>query len=118
MNRRSLAALIIQDWLDVDHRRAVDGFQVVYLHPAPLLDFKHLHSMEPDRIRSVRRARVENSSDGILRVVPRTHFHNVAFGPMQPCQHDNFRSRSDSLESVNELRIDRQPGLRSALKRL
>src|SRR5215510_10920514 len=67
----------LQQRLDVDHRRAVDGFDRADAQPVPL-NRTHDHGMQAERIRPVWRSRREHTRQPSAWIRSWMHLQNVA----------------------------------------
>ena len=95
---------------DVEDRGAVERLEMANAKPAPV-DRDNLHRMEPDRVRAVGRARVEDSLNGIGRVAARVYPQDITSGAIEPREDDDLISRPDTVEALEHIWFDHQPGI-------
>lgn len=98
-----ISAAVAQHRLDVNHRRAVDGFEWRDLQLAPG-DPQNGHAVQPEGIRPVRRPRREDSRERNALVRSRVHLQNVASGLVKPRDEDDFGGGPEFLADLTMLR--------------
>src|SRR6266508_626712 len=84
--------------LDVDDRRAVDGFNWSDAQAVPV-DPAHGDGMETQRVRPVRRSRGKHTGERIPFVGSWVDSKDVATGPVKPRDHDDLVANGKALES-------------------
>ena len=108
MNRLQWCGLAIKDWLDVDHRSAIDCLNSLHLDEPASVYAKDLGAVKTYRIGPVGGTGREYSRKASLSA--RIHFQRRTPRFMQPCQHPNVLPGLNPIEPFNELRIDFQRG--------
>src|SRR5262249_6748816 len=102
-----------EDRLDVDDRRPVDCFEVAHSDPRSL-NGGDLHAVQSDRIRTVGRARAEDTLQRPRGVSARVHTQDVATCPVKPGYDEDVVGRTKILEPLHHLRLEDQPSRRGA----
>src|ERR1700756_746262 len=103
--------------LDVDHRGSVDHFDGADPQPV-FLNLPYGYEMDPDRIRTVRRARCKHAGQWALWVRTRMNLQHVTAGAVQPSQQDQLVSARNPIESLCDRVIYFEPGVRSSFRAL
>lgn len=108
---------VAQYGLDVDHRRAIDRFQVAYPDRAALHSLDH-GSMQADRIWAVGRAGCEHPGQGPVGILARMHGEYVAPGLVQPGQDEDRGAGAQPAQGRLQPGHDRDSRHRRPLIRL
>ena len=66
----------LNDWLDVDDGRAVNGFKVLHVDPAIAFYFKDKDSMQTDGIRAIGGTSCEHALDRVPHIIARVNLEN------------------------------------------
>jgi hypothetical protein len=97
--------------LDVDHRRAVDGFHLADSQ-ALLADFAHGGLMKADRIGPIRGSRRKYTGQSPARVRARMHLQNLTLSLMQPGQDHDLVAYCKPVQGLGGERTHFKPGIR------
>jgi hypothetical protein len=105
-----LADFAAEYWLDVDDWRPIQHFEMAHSH-ASAVDGSDLDPVQADGIRTMRRARTEDTLLRPRRVAPWVHAQNVATRAIEPRDDDNLIAGLEAPETFKHLRFENQPGL-------
>src|SRR6185312_1562010 len=111
-------AIVLENRLDIDDWSAVDCFQPLHFERAIVIDAQDLCAMHSDWVGTIRRSRGKHSHQGILLLASRMHLEDRALRLMEPCKDPDVLSRFNAVESPDEIRMDIQPRIGSALPSL
>src|SRR3712207_3699523 len=94
--------------LDINDRRAVDRLDWRNANALPG-DLQHRHSVQPDRVWAIRRARGEYAGQWCAWVAAWVHLQHIAAGAVQPGQDNQLVASRDAGQPIRYLWIEIQP---------
>src|SRR5688572_1110591 len=95
---------------DIDDWRAVDRFEAA--HPQPsALDRSHVHLVQSEGIRTMRRASAEDAFGWPRRVAARMHGEHIATCAIQPGDQDEIVAGADVAQPRERFGLEHQPRL-------
>src|SRR5690242_668791 len=97
-----------QHWLDIDNRRAVDGFDRPNQQPVSI-DLSHAYTMQADGIRPIGRARCKDARQRILLVSAGMHLQHLAPRLVKPCEHDDLIADGKTFQCRRRKLVHLQP---------
>jgi hypothetical protein len=107
----------VEDYLDVDDRRAVDGLDRSDPQ-ARSGDLANDDAMQAERIGPVRRSRGEDAGEGCRLIAAWMDLEYGPIGAMKPGDHDDFVARGEAVQRTSEFRLHLEPGVGRALRSL
>ena len=105
---------LVQHRLYVDHRRPVQGLEVIHLDPQAV-DRDHPDAVQADGVGPVRGPGAEHSRHRIARITARDGEEHAAVRPVEPGQHQDLGPGPQVAQCVGDAGLEDQPGRRRTL---
>ena len=99
---------LVQHRLHVDHRRPVQGLEVIHLNPQPV-DRDHPDAVQADGVGPVRGPGAEHPGHRVARITARDGHQHAAVRPVEPGQHQDLGPGPQVAHRVGDAGLEDQP---------